>query len=127
MNTPAQRIVLVGADRTAVVLQSVAYRRTVGYAVFAFPMSVGRQWGMGFLCKAMINSLHSCGSVTRRFSHRRGKIAGDEARRVCANPAGVITQMLQAPQTLGEEASKLSKISIAAICASIRVIKSWPR
>ncbi len=34
----------------------------------------------------------------------------------------IITQMRRAPQTLGEEASRLSRISIGVICALTRVI-----
>lgn len=32
----------------------------LGYAVFAFPMSVGRQWGWGSCCKVTANNLITC-------------------------------------------------------------------
>lgn len=43
----------------------------LGYAVFAFSMNVGRQWGWASCCKAVINSLLISGSVIRHSSHRR--------------------------------------------------------
>ncbi len=43
----------------------------LGYAVFAFPMNVGRQWGWASCCKAAINSLLSSGSASRRSSRPR--------------------------------------------------------
>ena len=49
------------------------------------------------------------GALQGVFPDRRSETAGDEARRVWQIQQAVITQMLQAPQTLGEEASKLSK------------------
>lgn len=48
----------------------------LGYAVFAFPMSIGRQWGWAFCCKAAINSRHISGIATRRFSPRRRRSCG---------------------------------------------------
>lgn len=48
----------------------------LGYAVFAFPMSVGVSGAWASFCKAMINSLHSCGSVTRRFSQPQRQNCG---------------------------------------------------
>ncbi|VEC81972.1 Protease III precursor [Raoultella ornithinolytica] len=35
----------------------------LGYAVFAFPMNVGRQWGWASCCKAAINSLLSSAAL----------------------------------------------------------------
>jgi protease-3 len=43
----------------------------LGYAVFAFPMNVGRQWGWASCCKAAINSLLSSGSASRPSSRPR--------------------------------------------------------
>ncbi len=61
----------------------------LGYAVFAFPMSVGRQWGMGFLLQSNDKQPSFLWERYKAFfPNRRGKIADDEARRVCANPAG---------------------------------------
>ncbi|MFR4486718.1 MAG: insulinase family protein [Escherichia coli] len=80
----------------------------LGYAVFAFPMSVGRQWGMGFLLQSNDKQPSFLWERYKAFFPTAEAKLDDEARRVCANPAGGNTQM-QAPQTLGEEASKLSK------------------
>ncbi len=61
----------------------------LGYAVFAFPMNVGRQWGMGFLLQS---SDKQPAFLWQRFRgllpHRGGEAAGDEAGRVCPAPAG---------------------------------------
>ncbi|MDY0969938.1 pitrilysin [Siccibacter turicensis] len=82
----------------------------LGYAVFAFPMSVGRQWGMGFL-------LQSSDKQPAFLWQRYQAFFPDVEKRLrnLDEPTfnqikqGVINVMLQAPQTLGEEASQLSK------------------
>ncbi|WP_130099385.1 pitrilysin [Siccibacter turicensis] len=82
----------------------------LGYAVFAFPMSVGRQWGMGFL-------LQSSDKQPAFLWQRYQAFFPDVEKRLrnLDEPTfnqikqGVINEMLQAPQTLGEEASQLSK------------------
>ena len=43
----------------------------LGYAVFAFSMNVGRQWGWASFCKAVTSNPLTCGSVIRRSSRRR--------------------------------------------------------
>ena len=43
----------------------------LGYAVFAFSMNVGRQWGWASCCKAAISSRLTSGSVSRPSSPRR--------------------------------------------------------
>lgn len=43
----------------------------LGYAVFAFSMNVGRQWGWASFCKAATNNLLTCGNVIRHSSRRR--------------------------------------------------------
>lgn len=82
----------------------------LGYAVFAFPMSIGRQWGMGFLLQS---SDRQPAYLWQRY---QAFFPTAEARLRAMKPQefeqirqGVIAQMLQAPQTLGEEASRLSK------------------
>jgi len=82
----------------------------LGYAVFAFPMSIGRQWGMGFLLQS---SDRQPAYLWQRY---QAFFPTAEARLRAMKPEefeqirqGVIAQMLQAPQTLGEEASRLSK------------------
>ncbi|YCI82309.1 pitrilysin [Enterobacteriaceae bacterium] len=82
----------------------------LGYAVFAFPMSVGRQWGMGFL-------LQSSDKQPAFLWQRYQAFFPDVEQRLrnLDEPTfnqikqGVINEMLQAPQTLDEEASQLSK------------------
>lgn len=48
----------------------------LGYAVFAFPMSVGRQWGWGSCYKAVISNRLTSGSVIKHFSRRRKRSCG---------------------------------------------------
>lgn len=82
----------------------------LGYAVFAFPMSVGRQWGMGFLLQSS--------DKQPAFLWQRYQVFFPDVEKRLRNldeptfnqiKQGVINEMLQAPQTLGEEASQLSK------------------
>ncbi|WP_434639007.1 pitrilysin [Klebsiella sp. I138] len=82
----------------------------LGYAVFAFPMNVGRQWGMGFLLQS---SDKQPAFLWQRF---KAFFPTAEARLRAMSPTefaqiqqAVISQMIQAPQTLGGEASQLSK------------------
>jgi len=82
----------------------------LGYAVFAFPMSIGRQWGMGFLLQS---SDRQPAYLWQRY---QAFFPTAEARLRAMKPEefeqirqGVIAEMQQAPQTLGEEASRLSK------------------
>lgn len=82
----------------------------LGYAVFAFPMSVGRQWGIGFL-------LQSSDRQPATLWQRYGAFFQDVEQRLRKMPPaefaqikqGVINQFMQAPQTLNEEATRLSK------------------
>ena len=81
MNTPAQPIALcLGQIVQPWFYNQLRTEEQLGYAVFAFPMSVGRQWGMGFLLQSMINSFILVGALQGVFPNRRGKIASDEAR-----------------------------------------------
>lgn len=82
----------------------------LGYAVFAFPMNIGRQWGMGFLLQS---SDKQPAFLWQRF---QAFFPTAEAKLRAMSPAefaqiqqAVISQMTQAPQTLGGEASQLSK------------------
>ncbi|CNE85834.1 protease III [Yersinia nurmii] len=81
----------------------------LGYAVFAFPMSVGRQWGIGFLLQS--------NSKQPKYLYQRYLAFYPQAEKRLRDmkPAdfeqykqGLINQLLQRPQTLGEEASRLS-------------------
>lgn len=82
----------------------------LGYAVFAFPFSVGRQWGMGFLLQS------SDRQPAYLWARYKAFFPTAEARLRAMKPEvfaqlqqGVIAQLEQAPQTLGEEASQISK------------------
>lgn len=82
----------------------------LGYAVFAFPFSIGRQWGMGFLLQS------SDRQPAWLWARYKAFFPTAEARLRAMKPEefaqiqqGVIAQMEQAPQTLGEEASQISK------------------
>ncbi|MDR9891552.1 pitrilysin [Pseudenterobacter timonensis] len=82
----------------------------LGYAVFAFSMNVGRQWGLGFLLQS---SDKQPDFLWQRFQAFFPQV---EAKLRAMAPAefaqiqqAVIAQVQQPPQTLGEEASQLSK------------------
>ncbi len=82
----------------------------LGYAVFAFPINVGRQWGMGFLLQS--NEKQPAWLWERYkafFPTAEARLRAMKPEEFTQIQQGVIAQMLQAPQTLGEEASKLSK------------------
>lgn len=82
----------------------------LGYAVFAFPMSVGRQWGMGFLLQSNDKQPSFLWERYKAFfPAAEAKLRTMKPEEFAQIQQAVITQMLQAPQTLGEEASKLSK------------------
>lgn len=82
----------------------------LGYAVFAFPMSVGRQWGVGFLLQSSDKQpAYLWQRYEAFFPDVEKRLRGMDETTFNQIKQGVISQMLQAPQTLGEEASKLSK------------------
>ena len=82
----------------------------LGYAVFAFPMSVGRQWGMGFLLQSNDKQPSFLWERYKAFfPTAEAKLRAMKPDEFAQIQQAVITQMLQPPQTLGEEASKLSK------------------
>ncbi|MGR7145381.1 pitrilysin [Klebsiella aerogenes] len=82
----------------------------LGYAVFAFSMNVGRQWGMGFLLQS---SDKQPAFLWQRFQAFfptvEAKLRAMKPEEFAQIQQAAISQMLQAPQTLSEEASKLSK------------------
>ena len=82
----------------------------LGYAVFAFSMNVGRQWGMGFLLQS---SDKQPAFLWQRFQAffptAEAKLRAMTPEEFAQIQQAAISQMLQAPQTLSEEASKLSK------------------
>ncbi|HBR6894818.1 TPA: pitrilysin [Klebsiella aerogenes] len=82
----------------------------LGYAVFAFSMNVGRQWGMGFLLQS---SDKQPAFLWQRFQAffptAEAKLRAMKPEEFAQIQQAAISQMLQALQTLSEEASKLSK------------------
>lgn len=82
----------------------------LGYAVFAFPMNVGRQWGMGFLLQSSDKQpVFLWQRFQAFFPTAEAKLRAMKPEEFAQLQQAVISQMMQAPQTLGEEASKLSK------------------
>ncbi|WP_312212830.1 pitrilysin [Pseudescherichia sp.] len=82
----------------------------LGYAVFAFPMSVGRQWGLGFLLQSSDKPPSALWARYQAFfptaEDRLRKMSAEEFAQL---QQAVIAQVTQAPQTLGEEAAQISK------------------
>lgn len=82
----------------------------LGYAVFAFPMSVGRQWGLGFLLQSSDKQPSALWARYQAFfptaEDRLRKMSAEEFAQL---QQAVIAQVTQSPQTLGEEATQISK------------------
>ena len=82
----------------------------LGYAVFAFSMNVGRQWGVGFLLQS---SDKQPAFLWQRFQAffptAEAKLRAMTTEEFAQIQQATIAQMMQAPQTLGGEASQLSK------------------
>ncbi|WP_455425582.1 pitrilysin [Dryocola sp. LX212] len=82
----------------------------LGYAVFAFPMSVGRQWGISFLLQS---SDKQPGQLYERFKAfyptAEQKLRAMSPEDFAQIQQGVVGEIMQAPQTLSQEASQLSK------------------
>lgn len=81
----------------------------LGYAVFAFPMPVGRQWGLGFVLQS--------NSKQPDYLYQRYLAFYPQAEKRLRDmkPAdfeqykqGLINQLMQRPQTLNEEAGRFS-------------------
>lgn len=82
----------------------------LGYAVFAFPFSVGRQWGMGFLLQSSDRQpAYLWARYKAFFPTVEARLRAMKPEEFAQLQQGVIAQMEQAPQTLGEEASQISK------------------
>lgn len=82
----------------------------LGYAVFAFPMSVGRQWGLGFLLQSSDKQPSALwGRYQAFFPTAEDRLRKMSAEEFAQLQQAVIAQVTQAPQTLGEEASQISK------------------
>ncbi len=82
----------------------------LGYAVFAFPMSVGRQWGMGFLLQSSDKQPdYLWGRYQAFFPTAEKRLREIDPKVFTQTQQALINQMLQAPQTLSEEAARLSQ------------------
>ncbi|TSJ56126.1 pitrilysin [Atlantibacter subterranea] len=82
----------------------------LGYAVFAFPMGVGRQWGMGFLLQSSDKQPAALWARYQAFFPTAEKRLREMDNATFTQiQQGVINQMLEAPQTLAQEASIVSK------------------
>ncbi|MEE3660795.1 pitrilysin [Brenneria sp. g21c3] len=80
----------------------------LGYAVFAFPMSVGRQWGIGFLLQS--NSKQPAYLYQRYqdfYQKAEKRLRAMSAEEFAQYKQGMINELNQRPQTLNEEVSRL--------------------
>ncbi|PWC25767.1 MULTISPECIES: pitrilysin [Brenneria] len=79
----------------------------LGYAVFAFPISVGRQWGIGFLLQS--NSKQPAYLYQRYqdfYQKAQARLRAMSADEFAQYKQGVINELSQRPQTLDEEARR---------------------
>jgi protease-3 len=82
----------------------------LGYAVFAFSMNVGRQWGLGFLLQSSDKQpAYLWQRYQAFFPQAETKLRAMKPEEFAQIQQAVIAQVMQPPQTLGEEASQLSK------------------
>ncbi|WP_438436713.1 pitrilysin [Kluyvera sichuanensis] len=82
----------------------------LGYAVFAFSMNVGRQWGMGFLLQSNDKQPSFLWERFKAFfPTAEQKLRAMKPEEFAQIQQSVVADMLQAPQTLSDEASQLSK------------------
>ncbi|MFP2516392.1 pitrilysin [Buttiauxella agrestis] len=82
----------------------------LGYAVFAFPMSVGRQWGIGFLLQSNDKQPAYLYERFKAFyTTAEKKLRSMSVEDFAQMQQGMISEIMQAPQTLSQEASQLSK------------------
>ncbi len=82
----------------------------LGYAVFAFSMNVGRQWGLGFLLQSSDKQpAYLWQRYQAFFPQAEAKLRAMKPDEFAQIQQAVIAQVMQPPQTLGEEASQLSK------------------
>lgn len=80
----------------------------LGYAVFAFPIAVGRQWGIGFLLQS--NSQQPAYLYQRYqafYQTAKTRLRAMGADEFAQYKQGVISELSQRPQTLNEEVSRL--------------------
>jgi protease-3 len=85
-------------------------REQLGYAVFTFPVAVGRQWGVAFLLQSSDKQPAALWARYQAFFPTAEKRLRDMPLQEFEQiKQGVIGEMLQAPQTSGEEAARFSK------------------
>jgi protease-3 len=81
----------------------------LGYAVFAFPMPVGRQWGLGFVLQSNSKQPDYLYQRYLAFYPQAEKRLRDmKPADVEQYKQGLINQLMQRPQTLNEEAGRFS-------------------
>jgi len=81
----------------------------LGYAVFAFPMSVGRQWGLGFLLQSNSKQPAYLYQRYQDFYPKAEQRLRDMSEADFAQyQQALINELKQRPQTLSEEASRFS-------------------
>ncbi|WP_338511251.1 pitrilysin [Erwinia aphidicola] len=82
----------------------------LGYAVFAFQMPVGRQWGIGFLLQSNVKQPAFLLSRFKAFYPTAEKRLREMSKADFAQyQAAMINELKQRPQTLDEEAGRFSK------------------
>ncbi|OFC63785.1 pitrilysin [Candidatus Erwinia dacicola] len=82
----------------------------LGYAVFAFQMPVGRQWGIGFLLQSNVRQPAFLLSRFKAFYPKAEKRLREMSKADFAQyQAAMINELKQRPQTLDEEAGRFSK------------------
>lgn len=82
----------------------------LGYAVFAFPMPVGKQWGIGFLLQS--NSKQPKYLYDRYlafYPQAEKRLREMKDSEFAQYKQGLLNDMQQRPQTLGEEAGRFSE------------------
>ncbi|QKJ88484.1 Pitrilysin [Paramixta manurensis] len=82
----------------------------LGYAVFAFQMSVGRQWGIGFLLQS--NSKQPAYLLTRYqafYPTAEKRLRAMSREDFAQYQQALINELKQRPQTLDDEASRFGK------------------
>ncbi|CAI0993613.1 pitrilysin [Serratia marcescens] len=81
----------------------------LGYAVFAFPMSVGRQWGVGFLLQSNSKQPAYLYQRYQDFYPKTEKRLRDMSEADFEQyKQALINELKQRPQTLSEEASRFA-------------------
>ncbi|PLV62880.1 pitrilysin [Erwinia sp. E602] len=82
----------------------------LGYAVFAFQMPVGRQWGIGFLLQSNVKQPAYLLTRFQAFYPTAEKRLREMKKEDFAQyQAAMINELKQRPQTLDEEAGRFSK------------------